>query len=83
MSIDVVLMSRAGCHLCEIARDDLGAILPEYGLRARVLDIDTDPELVAEYGERVPVLLLDGDEHACFRIDESALRRALSARGVG
>ncbi|WP_106848606.1 glutaredoxin family protein [Blastococcus sp. Marseille-P5729] len=82
MSIDVVLMSRAGCHLCEIARDDLAQILPDYGLSARVVDIDTDAELVAEYGERVPVLLLDGDEHAHFRIDETALRRALAARGA-
>lgn len=83
MCIDVVLMSRAGCHLCEIALDDLGRILPDYGLEARVVDIDTEAELVAEYGERVPVLLLDGDEHAFFRIDEPALRRALEARSPG
>ena len=41
-------------------------------------DIDGDPRLQAEYGELVPVVLVDGREHGYWRIEESKLRRALS-----
>lgn len=74
---DVTLMSRGGCHLCDVALAELERILPDYRLRARVVDVDTDPELRAEYGDRVPVVLLDGKEHGYFTVDESRLRAAL------
>lgn len=77
MAIDVTLMSRKQCHLCEVAHGELARILPDYGLRARVVDVDDDPELQAEYGDRVPVVLLDGKEHGYFTVDEQRLRPAL------
>ena len=40
-------------------------------------DVDADPADVAAYGEKVPVVLLDGREHAYWQVDEKALRRAL------
>jgi hypothetical protein len=44
---------------------------------SRVVDVDTDPELRAEYGDRVPVVLLDGREHSYFTVDVPRLRRDL------
>ena len=41
------------------------------------VDVDTDPELQAEYGDRVPVVLLDGREHSYFTVDVDRLRRDL------
>lgn len=78
MPIDVTLMTRQGCHLCEVATGELERILPDYGLSARLVDIDTDPQLRAEYGDRVPVVLLDGKEHGYFTVDERRLRPALA-----
>ena len=43
------------------------------------VDVDTDPELQAEYGDRVPVVLLDGREHSYFTVDVDRLRRDLRA----
>jgi hypothetical protein len=40
-------------------------------------DVTTDDELFAEYGERIPVVLLDGKEHSYWSVDEIRLRRAL------
>lgn len=77
--IDVTLMTRQGCHLCEVARGELERILPDYGLTARLVDVDTDAELRAEYGDRVPVVLLNGKEHGYFTVDERRLRPALQA----
>ena len=77
---EVTLMTRASCHLCDEAAEALGRILPDYGLRATPVDVDSDPELRAEYGDRVPVILIDGREHGYFRVDEGRLRAALDQK---
>ncbi|MCA0145984.1 glutaredoxin family protein [Blastococcus sp. LR1] len=71
------LLGRAGCHLCLTAAEQLAPIAAAAGLAVHDVDVDTDPELQAEYGDRVPVLLLDGREHAYFTLDVPRLRRDL------
>lgn len=80
MEVQVTLLSRDGCHLCEVARGELERILPDYGLAAEVVDVDADDELRFEYGDRVPVVLIDGKEHGYFNVEEKRLRAALDAR---
>ena len=43
------------------------------------VDIDADQELTAEYGLRIPVVLLDGVEHGYWRVDQARLLRDLAA----
>jgi len=71
------LLTRANCHLCVTAAETLARIGAEAGLEPREVDVDTDPELQAEYGDRVPVVLLDGQEHSYFTVDVPRLRRDL------
>ena len=71
------LLTRTGCHLCEIAAETLGRIGAEAGLVPEAVDVDADPALQAEYGDRVPVVLLDGREHSYFTVDVDRLRRDL------
>ena len=71
------LLTRAGCHLCDIAAETLERIGAEAGLVPEAVDVDGDPELRAEYGDRVPVVLLDGREHSYFTVDVVRLRRDL------
>ncbi|WP_030443231.1 glutaredoxin family protein [Actinoplanes subtropicus] len=71
----VTLISRDGCHLCEDAEAVLDRILP--GQWSRV-DVDSDVELQRDYGDRVPVVLLDGAEHGYWRIEEARLLRDLA-----
>ena len=75
------LMTRAGCHLCEVAAETLERIAAEAGLRPEVVDVDADPGLQAEFGDRVPVVLLDGREHSFFTVDVPRLRRDLGLGG--
>jgi hypothetical protein len=42
-----------------------------------VRDVDSDRELRAEYGDRVPVILVDGEEHGYWSVEEDRLRAAL------
>jgi glutaredoxin len=71
------LLTRQGCHLCENAATTLEQLAAQAGLATTVLDVDADPELQAEYGDRVPVVLLDGQEHSYFTVDVPRLRRDL------
>jgi glutaredoxin len=74
----VILLGRADCHLCEVAREAVARICAELGTPWAETDVDADPELQAEYGDRVPVVLIDGAEHSYFDVDEPRLRRVLS-----
>jgi glutaredoxin len=71
------LITRQGCHLCENAATTLEQIAAEAGLATTSVDVDADPELQAEFGDRVPVVLLDGREHSYFTVDVPRLRRDL------
>jgi glutaredoxin len=78
---ELALLVRAGCHLCATAAETLARIGAEAGLTPREIDVDTDPELQAEYGDRVPVVLLDGREHSYFTVDVERLRTDLRLTG--
>jgi glutaredoxin len=68
----VTLISRAGCHLCEVAEQALDRIAAGDWTR---LDVDSSTELEREYGDRVPVVLLDGKEHGYWTVEEERLLR--------
>ncbi|GIF11011.1 hypothetical protein Ate01nite_10430 [Actinoplanes teichomyceticus] len=42
------------------------------------MDVDSSIELERDYGDRVPVVLLDGKEHGYWRIEEARLLRDLA-----
>ncbi|MEV1114080.1 glutaredoxin family protein [Actinosynnema sp. NPDC049800] len=77
MSHHVTLMSRVDCHACDQAKADLERICGELGVPWDVRDVDADRELRAEYGDRVPVILVDGEEHGYWSVEEDRLRAAL------
>ncbi|UYP18146.1 glutaredoxin family protein [Rhodococcus sp. Z13] len=78
----LTLLVRAGCGACAPARERLEAIGAEFGVEVTCIDVDvaaaTDPELRAEYGDRLPVVLLDGREHSYWEVDEPRLRADLA-----
>lgn len=73
----LVLYSRAWCHLCEDMRVALEPLVAAAGARLDVVDVDSDPALVARYDELVPVLLCDGIELCHYRLDEARVRAML------
>jgi hypothetical protein len=73
----VTLITRAGCHLCDEARSVVVAVCLPRGIPIDELDVDADPQLRAEYGDLVPVVLVNGREHAHFRVEPGPLVRAL------
>lgn len=70
-------MGRRNCPACERAETDVRRICTELGVTWEACDVDTDPEWRAEYGDHVPVILVDGAEHDYWTVDEARLRQAL------
>jgi glutaredoxin len=73
----VTLVTRGGCHLCEVAEATLRRLSAELGFGYTELDVDVDAGLRAEYSDRVPVILIDGREHGYWKVEEPRLRKAL------
>ncbi len=71
----VILYTRAGCHLC----DDARKLLARHGLRPELIDIDADPQLRERYTTCVPVVVIDGKERFRGRVNEVLLRRLLAS----
>jgi glutaredoxin len=76
----VTVYSRPECHLCEEAVGVLAGLQAELGFELRQLDITADEALHRAYFERVPVVLLDGDELCEYFVDEAVLRERLESR---
>jgi hypothetical protein len=67
-----------------MAYEVLTDLQSEFGFAVEVIDIDAAavagrPELRAEYGDRVPVVLLDGREHSYWEVDVPRFRRDITA----
>ncbi len=76
--------TRPGCTLCEKAWPVAQELARRHGLELSSVDVSTDPELQARYGERIPVLALGGRELGWGRLSARALERELSrARTAG
>jgi glutaredoxin len=73
----VTLYGKPGCHLCEEARGAVGAVRAEREFELREVDVSADPGLHREYGERIPVLEVDGEELFELFVDADGLRRRL------
>ncbi|KXK61879.1 NrdH-redoxin [Micromonospora rosaria] len=80
MSTDarLTLITRPGCHLCEDAKVALDRVVAVTGDKWIEKDVTADVELEREYGDRVPVVLLDGKEHGYWRVEEDRLLRDLT-----
>lgn len=73
----VTFVTRAGCHLCSEAEPVVQRLAGAAGVRYEVVDVDADPADRARWSDHVPVVLLDGEEHSYWYVDEAALRSAL------
>ena len=69
----VTLYGKAGCHLCEEAREVIERVRERHPFELREVDVTLDPNLFREYGERIPVLAVDGEELFEYFVEEAAL----------
>jgi glutaredoxin len=77
----VTVYSRQNCHLCDEALVTIRSVAEAVGetVTVEIVDVDEDPDLRAEYGERVPYVFVDDRPAFKFRVDADELRTKLTS----
>ena len=77
----VVLYTRAVCHLCDQVKATLARLEKRGGLSFvwKEVDVDSDPELARQFGEQVPVVFIDWKKAFKYRMDERDFLRRLQS----
>jgi Glutaredoxin-like domain (DUF836) len=73
----VTLVHATGCHLCESARLVIDRVRVDVPFELEELDITGDEELERRYREKIPVVLVDGQEAFTYFVHPDGLRRRL------
>jgi glutaredoxin len=73
----VTLYGKPGCHLCSDARAVIDRVRAAREFELEEVDISVDPGLYRQYGERIPVVAIDGVERFEFFVDPDALVKSL------
>jgi glutaredoxin len=77
----VTLVHADGCHLCESARRVIEGVRAELPFELEEVDITGDEGLEEQYRERIPVVLVDGEEAFTYFVHPDGLRRRLGPAG--
>ena len=73
----VTIYSRTGCHLCEVAINQIESVKSKIAFDLEIKLIDDNPELEKAYGEQVPVILIDQQPHDYWRVDIDRFTKAI------
>lgn len=77
----VTLFTRPGCHLCDEARSVVLAERERTAFDLEEIDIESSDALIREYGLRIPVVAIDGEEAFEYTVDGDVLTHLLRSRG--
>ena len=81
----ITLIGKAGCHLCDVAREIVDGVIGELPddiadrIQVREASIAEDPALYELWWEKIPVVMIDDEVHAHWRVSGTRLRDALVA----
>jgi hypothetical protein len=73
----LTLYGKPGCHLCDDARAAVERVSARRGVPVEQVDVSGDPVLYARYGERIPVVEIDGETVFEFFVNEAVLEQRL------
>jgi glutaredoxin len=73
----LTLYGKPGCHLCEGALAVVRGVAERRDVELVEVDVTLDPVLERRYGERIPVLALDGEELFEYFVDRDDLDERL------
>ena len=73
----VVIYSRKGCHLCDVAKEEIERLRGSAEFQLEVIDIDSNEELRQKYNDEVPVIFINGKKAFKYRVDPTQFLRKL------
>ncbi|MDH4112309.1 MAG: glutaredoxin family protein [Actinomycetota bacterium] len=81
--MQVTLYTRPGCHLCDDARAVVLAEREQTPFSFEEVDIEGSDVLLAEYGIRIPVIVVDGEEAFEYTVEADAFAGIVRPRVGG
>lgn len=78
----VTFYTKAGCHLCETARDMLDDIAAEKTFELTEIDIRSHPDIFEQYRYRIPVIIINDGPSLEGRIEFRDLAKAFEVRSI-
>jgi len=75
--ITVEIMTKKDCCLCDDAKEIIEQVLAEIPAELKLTDIESDPELFERYQEKIPVVLINGEESFAHKVHPITLRKKL------
>jgi len=78
--VPITVYRRHPCELCTEAIETIESVADSAGIpiELETIDVDDDPDHREQYGNRVPVVLVDGNKQFEVSVDENVLRSVLS-----
>ena len=74
----LILYSTLGCHLCELAKQQLEPLIDHYLIQLQEVDIANDEGLLKSYGIKIPVLYIERSQRElCWPFDVYAIDQFL------
>lgn len=79
----LTIIGKADCHLCDVAREVVDAVIADLPddtadrIEVTEVSINDDPALYELWWEKIPVVLVDGELHAHWRVSPDRLRGRL------
>jgi glutaredoxin len=77
----ITLYGKAGCCLCDEAKEALNEVRADREFDLEEVDVSLDPALHNRYGERIPVVVVEGEELSEYYVDKQLLHRRLDTLG--
>ena len=77
MKATLVLYTRKDCCLCEEMKEVVRRVAENFPLTLRELDVDSAAELQEQYGNEVPVLLVNGRKAFKYKVTAKELKSRL------
>ena len=75
--ITVEIMTKKDCSLCDDAKAIIEKVIAEIPAELKMTDIESDPELFERYKEKIPVVLINGEERFVYKVHPITLRKKL------
>jgi len=75
--ISLTIYGKKGCCLCEEAKETIRRVQRDFPLRIEEVGITSDPRIYKRYRERIPVVVLQGQEVFRSKVHEITLRKKL------
>jgi len=75
--IAIEIMTKKDCCLCDDAKEIIKQVIAGIPAELKMIDIESDPVLFERYQEKIPVVLINGEESFVYKVHPVTLRKKL------